>query len=397
MWGKGVLAAALACAVLPIADAHGQGRALTVYSSLPLSGAASPQTQAVVRGAQLALAEAGGMAGAHPIRYVSLNDATRAAGTWAPERVARNARRAALDDSAIAYIGDFNSGASAISIPILNEAGVPQISPSNTATGLTRRGPGAEPGEPDKYYPAGRRTYFRIAPNDTVQGRALAAAMRDRGCRRIASLDDGEIYGRGVGTWMRRAARRLGLRTVLARTARRSGHARIARRVRRARADCVAYTGITANGAVGMFRALGRVVPRAQLFGSDGIAESGFTGRVPPQVAQRVLIIVSTLPPGAYPPAGQDFFRRFSAHYGVPNPDPYAIAGYEAMRLVLDAVASAGPRQRAVIGWLRAMPEQARAIGTYGFDRFGDATLRTFGLYRINGGALEFAGTAVAP
>ena len=51
---------------------------------------------------------------------------------------ALNVRRAAQDESAIAYIGDFNSGASAISIPILNEVPLPQISPSNTAIGLTR-------------------------------------------------------------------------------------------------------------------------------------------------------------------------------------------------------------------------------------------------------------------
>jgi len=65
----------------------------------------------------------------------------------------RNARRAAADSSAIGYIGEFNSGASAISMPILSEAGIPQISPSNTYVGLTRSGSGAAPGEPDKYDP----------------------------------------------------------------------------------------------------------------------------------------------------------------------------------------------------------------------------------------------------
>src|ERR1700754_3902955 len=93
-----------------------------------------------------------------------------------PARESHNARRAAKD--AIAYIGAFNSGASAISLPILNEAGVPMISPSNTAVGLTRRGPGANPREPDKYYPTGVRTYFRLTPNDAVQGGAPAAAAR---------------------------------------------------------------------------------------------------------------------------------------------------------------------------------------------------------------------------
>src|SRR5215212_2961748 len=122
------------CAVPHAAVAQGT---LTVYSSLPLSGANRPQAQAIVRGAGLALEEAGGVAGGRPVRYVSLDDSTRRAGSWVPERAAGNARRAAQDRSTIAYLGEFNSGASAVSMPILNEAGIPQISPSNTYTGLT--------------------------------------------------------------------------------------------------------------------------------------------------------------------------------------------------------------------------------------------------------------------
>ena len=60
----------------------------------------------------------------------------------------------------IGYIGEFNSGATAVSLPILNEAGVPQVSPGNTAVGITSDDPGAEPGEPDKYYPT-RRAHLR--------------------------------------------------------------------------------------------------------------------------------------------------------------------------------------------------------------------------------------------
>jgi branched-chain amino acid transport system substrate-binding protein len=130
---------------------------------MPLQGASRPQALAVVRGARLALQEAGGRGGPHSIRYVSLDNSTRRAGTWTPVETAANARRAALDESTVAYIGEFNSGASAISIPPLNEVGFAQISPTNTAVRLTRSGPGADPGEPEKYSPTGRRHYFRLA------------------------------------------------------------------------------------------------------------------------------------------------------------------------------------------------------------------------------------------
>ncbi len=390
-------------AVTPSTGAQDVPGPLTVYSSLPLSGAARPQARAIVRGARMAVDEAGGLAGGRQIRYVSLNDATVRDGSWAPDRTASDARRAASDDSTIAYIGEFNSAASAISMPILNEAGIAQISPTNTAIGLTRSGAGSEPGEPDKYLPAGYRHYFRLAPNDRVQGGALAAAMRDHGCRRVALVDDGEIYGRAIVTWARRSARQVGLRAVARRTIdRRAGSYRgLVRGLRARRTNCVAYGGITANNAVQLFRDLARGLPRARLFGSDGIADSGFAdpraGGVPAKVGRRVLITVSTLAPFAYPAAGQDFFRHYTERYRDPAPDPYAIYGYEAMRLVLDAVAAAGSDRLAVIETLRDMPARAGAIGTYRFDHYGDTTLRSFGLYRVRPGALEWAGAVEAP
>src|SRR3954463_12785864 len=109
-------------------DTGGGGKSLTIYSSLPLQGASRPQTTALVNGIKLALDQAGGKAGDFTIKYQSLDDSTAQAGSWTPERTQPNARKAAGDKSTAVYLGEFNSGASAVSIPILNEAGVPQIS-----------------------------------------------------------------------------------------------------------------------------------------------------------------------------------------------------------------------------------------------------------------------------
>ena len=49
---------------------------LTIYSSLPLQGAARTQSEAAVNGAKLALEQAGGKAGKFPIKYESLDDST---------------------------------------------------------------------------------------------------------------------------------------------------------------------------------------------------------------------------------------------------------------------------------------------------------------------------------
>jgi branched-chain amino acid transport system substrate-binding protein len=398
-----LLAVSLAAARHAPAPPEAAQQRVTVYSSLPLQGASRPQSLAVVQGARLALEEAGGMAGPHPVRYVSLDDSTASAGAWTPEATSVNARKAVSDRSTVAYVGEFNSGASAISMPILNEVGIAQISPANTAIGLTRGGPGADVGEPSKYYPAGDRHYFRIVPNDRVQAAALAGAMRARGCRRIAILNDGEVFGAGMGALVRRHARRLGMRAVHASRirVRARRHRGLARRVRRSRARCIAYTGITASGAVALFRELARAMPRAKLFGTDGIADRGFADRreggVPARVGRRVVLTVATLSPLAMPEAGRAMLQRYSARYGEPFPDPYAVQGYEAMRLVLDAVAAVGPNRRAVVDWLHDVRNRQGVLGTYGFDRFGDTTLRAYGLYRIRRGELRWAGAIRAP
>jgi len=353
--------------------------AATIYSSLTLSGAAAAQGRAINDGARQALQQAGGMAGGQPIALVTLNDATRQAGSWTPERVVANSRRVAQDDSALAIIGPFNSGAAAVMIPITNEAGVPVVSPSNTAIGLTRRGAGAEPGEPDKYYPTGERTYFRIMPNDAVQAAALATAMRDAGCRRIAAVHDGEVYGKGVGTLMRRTVTRLGMKVA--------GTTRIKRSTRRfgaIRGDCVAYTGITANGAVRMFN---RVSRRAKLFASDGVAESGFTRRVSASAAKRLTVAVSTLAPDAYGPAGA----------AIIGGDPYKLYGYEAMKLILDGLNAVGASRPALLGRLRTgVQNRASVLGTYSLDARGDTTTRVYGLYGVSRKALVWKGAVTA-
>ncbi len=154
------------------------GGEVTIYSSLPLQGSSRPTGIAIQNGIELALEQAGNEAGGVTINFEPLDDSTAQAGAWTPEAESANAKRAAQDDSAVAYLGTFNSGAAAISIPILNEASLAMLSPGNTAVGLTSDEPGAdtEIGEPEIYYPTGARNYARIVPKDTVQGAALATA-----------------------------------------------------------------------------------------------------------------------------------------------------------------------------------------------------------------------------
>jgi branched-chain amino acid transport system substrate-binding protein len=383
----------------------GGGETVNVYSSLPLQGASRPQTTAMVEGIKLALEEKNGKAGQTTVKYTSLDDSTAQAGTWTPEATQANAQKVAQDDSSVAYIGEFNSGASAVSIPILNEVPIAQISPANTAVGLTSDEPGADKGEPDKYYPTGERNYLRIVPKDTIQGAALATIMKKDGCTSVYILNDKEVYGAGLARNIESSAKEQGLEVA--------GNEGIdpkapnfrsqASTIKGTGADCFVFSGITANGAVQLYKDVSAALPDAKLYGPDGVAESGFAdpkeGGIPADVANKVKVTVATLSPDEYPADGQKFFDDFEAKYGEANPDPYAIYGYEAMKLVLDTCqqlqAECTDRQK-MIDALFATKGRQSVLGTYDIDENGDTTLTDYGVYTIKDGELIFGETVKA-
>jgi branched-chain amino acid transport system substrate-binding protein len=380
-----------------------EGKNLTIYSSLPLQGASRVQTEALVNGAKLALEQSGGKAGPHTIKYESLDDSTAQAGSWTPEAESANALKAAQDEATAVYIGAFNSGASKVSIPILSEAGVPQISPANTYVGLTTNDPGSEPGEPDKYYPTGDRTYTRIVPKDTIQAAALVTLMKQDGCTKVAMTNDKEVYGAGLARVIELSAKEQGLELTSndAIDKNASNYRSLAQKAKAAGADCFIYSGITANNAVQQFKDFAAALgSSAKLYGPDGVAETGFVsekdGGIPESLDPQVKVTVATLSPDQYPPEGQEFFKQFTEKYGVSNPDPYAIYGYESMKLALDAIERSDGTKEGIKKALFETKDRASVLGTYSIDENGDTTLTDYGAYGVEGGELKFDQTIKA-
>jgi branched-chain amino acid transport system substrate-binding protein len=370
------------------------GKTLTVYSSLPLQGASRPQSEDVIKGEKLALKQKGGKCGDFAIKYVSLDDATAAAGKWEAGQTSANARKAAQDDNTIAYLGEFNSGASAISIPITNEAGILQISPSNTALGLTKGGAGAEPGEPDKYYPSGERNYGRVVPIDTIQGAAQAQYMKDEGVTSVYILDDAEVYGKGVAKNTQASAEQLGVKIAGNDSwdGKASNYRALAAKIKESGADAVFTGGIIDNNAPQLYKDLHAAMPDGKLFGPDGVATVDFTKEIPEDVQKVTYLTAPTLSPEELPPAGQQFYKDYEAEYGEPQNeiDPYAVYGYESMAVVCDAIAKGGDDRKAVIDAFFATKGRESPLGTYDIDPDGDTTLSDYGGYKAEGGKLVF-------
>jgi branched-chain amino acid transport system substrate-binding protein len=368
----------------------GGGQTVDIYSSLPLQGASTAQTAPLVNGIKLALSQAGGKAGQFTVKYQSLDDSTAAAGKWDPSQCAADARKAASDSKTVYYIGEFNSGCSEVSIPILNQAGVPQVSPANTYVGLTTNLPGSAPGEPQKYYPSGTRTYLRIVPIDSIQGAADLIAMKQAGCTKVAVANDKEAYGQGLATLLELEKGFYGVdivsNTGIDPTA--PNFRSYAATIKGQGADCFMYSGIVSNGGVQITKDVNAALPKAKIFGPDGMCTSSWTnakmGGVPASIDPLIYCTVATLDLKAYP-GGRDFLAAYKAKYGVANPDPYSIYGYEAMKLGLDTIThlgSQGSSKSAVLKALFSTTSRQSVLGTYGFDKNGDTTLKSYGEYK---------------
>jgi branched-chain amino acid transport system substrate-binding protein len=374
-------------------SSSGGGKNLTIYSSLPLQGASRPQSLDVINGEKLALKQRGGKAGKYTIKYVSLDDSTPSAGKWEPGQTSANARKAAQDPKTIAYLGEFNSGATAISLPILNQAGILQVSPSNTYVGLTRS-QGADKGEPDKYYPTGKRNYGRVVPADHIQAAAQVTYMKDNGVTKLYILNDKEVYGKGLADQVADKAKAAGIQ-VLGNEGidpKAANYRALAGKIKSSGANGMFFGGITDNNGVQVFKDVNAVNPTTKLFGPDGVAESAFSTKLGSAVEKQTYITNPTLDPKLYPPAAQKFFTEYKSKYGK-TPEPYAIYGYEAMNAVLEAIKNAGDKgndRQGVIDGFFGIKNRQSVLGTYSIDENGDTTLTDYGGNRIKGGQLTF-------
>src|SRR3712207_6832534 len=98
-----------------------KGSSLRVYASPPQQGASAGQAKAIENGAKLALEAVGGKVGKYQIQYKPLDDSLASSGQADEGKGAQNARTAAGDKTTIGYIGEYNSGISKGTIPILNK------------------------------------------------------------------------------------------------------------------------------------------------------------------------------------------------------------------------------------------------------------------------------------
>lgn len=370
--------------------AEPHGRTLRIYASQPMTaGRGGGDT---VRAIRIAVAHARDAVAGARIEVVGLNDADPT-GAWDAALVTANARRAAADPTTFAYIGDFDSGATKLAMPILNRAGILHVTSGATAVALTH----PAPRDQRRLQPTAVRTFARVVPNDTVQGAALTAFMREESVRRVFVVGDGDTYGVGLDRQFTALGPASGLRIV--------GRAmmlpgtdlqEITRRIARSRPDALLFAGSNIKVGHAVFSAAHEADVRLKLFSGDGLALPGFL-RSLGDLELDTYVTAPVLPAGNYARSGKAFLSTFRRRYGR-SPEPMSVFGYEAGSAIVASLrrASGGQLDGLPMATLRrttreaffAIRERPSALGSYSIDPYGDTTLAFYGAYRVENGQL---------
>jgi branched-chain amino acid transport system substrate-binding protein len=381
----------------------GEGRPdFLIAASTVLQGQFIDHGVQISQALKLVLSERDWRAGEYGVGLQLCDETTAASSNDSdPARCRRNARAFAGNRRVIAVAGPWSSSCALKMLPILNRApGGPLVAVSGSTTylGLTRPGPGVGRGEPAKYFPTGRRGFVRVVPADDVQGAAGAVLAKREGARSAFVLNDDLPYGFGIAEAFRVTAERNGLRVAgkAAWDADARDYQALAERIRDARADAVYLGGYVSNNGARLIEDLRNTLgPEVQIIGPDGFATPGLIVEGAGPAAEGFTWTIPTLPNDELPAPGRELAAEFEERFSS-RPCCFAVQAAQSASMIVDAIENSdGSRLRVARNLLNARVEKGY-LGDFEIDRYGDTTLNTIAVYRIEDGRLRFE-TAITP
>jgi branched-chain amino acid transport system substrate-binding protein len=364
---------------------------LTVYSDLPLAGADRYDMQTIVNGERLALAGVHKRVGPCRVQLEPYDDAGSAAGVWDPGATAQVAHKAAADPGAIAYIGDFDSGATATSLQITNASNTLQISPWSPYVGFTDAGPADDEGDPQRYQSSGHNTFARLVPSDYNQAAATTTFMAALGVTRLYVLGDvSDPFDADIAELIANGAPVAGVPVVgyqpninLATNTQPQGYAALVSNIQAARADGVVLGGKPGPGALALWSELHATMPHAKLFAPSTLATPAFLAHLG-AAAAATYVTSPILEWSQYPPVARRVKQEYCRTYGA-CPNQYALYGYEAMRDVLATISRAdySSDPTALAHAFFHLGKRHGVIGDYVIYPDGNISVKTFDLYAV--------------
>ena len=352
-----------------------------IASDLPMQGASRERSEQMVEAIRIVLEQSDWSAGDTRLAFQACDDSIAKTGEWDEATCKGNARAYASNPDVVGVIGTYNSGCAALIIPILNEAqggGVAMVSPGNTLICLTQPSESCPSGDPDRYYPTGRRNYARVVPNDAAQGAGLAEFARRKGIERPFVLyAGGDPVSLGQGTTFRGAAEQLGMEIAgfEAWDPDAKSYADLMQKAKSSGADAVLLAGLLEQNGPKLIEdkvsTLGPNDGSVKLLAPDGFAQQATiddTG----EASVGMFVSVPGRDPESLPPAGRPLVEDLKQDFADQPVELYAPYAGEATQVMLDAIERGGDARRAIVEALFEVKVNKGIVGSFEIEPSGD-------------------------
>ena len=284
-----------------------------------------------------------------------------------------------VDAKVNGVIGHLNSGTSIPASKIYFEAGIPQISPSSTAT---------------KYTLQKFNTAFRVVANDNQLGGTLGRyAVNTLKGKNIAVIDDRTAYGQGVADEFLKSAKAAGAQIVTREytTNQATDFAAILTNIKSKKPDIVFYGGMDAQAGplLNQMKQLGLA---AKVMGGDGMCTTEL-----PKLASGGMIdnqVVCAEAGGVtkeFQKGWDDFRARYKKKFNA-DVNLYAPYVYDATMVMAEAMKKANSADPKKYLPVLAKISTKGVSGPISFDANGDVKGGTLTLYTYKGGNRESLG-----
>ncbi len=332
----------------------------------PLTGSVAYNGKSVVEGARLAIEQInakGGVLG-KPVELV-IED-----GQCAPANSVNAVEKLVQKDKVAVLVGAFCSSATAAIMPVAAKYKIPLVTGVSSSAALTEQN---------------NPWFFRAAETDALMAKAFAKILAtDLKLKSVAYVGVNDDWGRGGVEEFSRDLSALGVKTALTEY---FDHGTtdfftLLTKLRAAKPDGIFVAAETQDGSilVKQFQEMGL---QSKVFGVGSWATADFinlTGDAAEGIHAAVPYVSSV-----ETPRNQDFVKAYQAKYNV-KPGKYGAAGYNALNIVVQAVARAGSTDAEAIRAALAKTSYEAPNGVYRFTAKGQAYGFDAVLVRIEGG-----------
>ena len=290
-----------------------------------------------------------------------------------PDKAPALAQQAINDKNTVALVGPAFSGESKAADPLFNEAGLPIITASATNPKLSTNG---------------WKIFHRAVGNDAAQGPAAATYItKDLGAKKVAVLDDGSEYGKGLADIVRAKVTGAGATVTSDQLdPKASDFSSSVNKIKGAGAEAVFFGGYYAAAGL-LAKQLKDAGVTAKFIAPDGSDDPGFITAAG-QAAAEGAVLTAPAAPIEKVTGGADFSAAYKAASGA-EVGLYSVEAYDSANAILDAIKNGATTRSAINTYLGTKTDWKGLSKEMKFDSNGElAGTVTVYAYQVQGGKI---------